>query len=110
MDIVGSIQGFVLLLLGLGSLLLTGFAFFDALRHNANLFTAVGRLTKPMWLGILGAAFLISIVSFGYPATLGILNVLGVVAAGIYLADIRPKIKQISGGGRGGSYGPYGPY
>jgi hypothetical protein len=46
-------------------------------------------------------------VSFLGP--LGILNVAGVIAAGVYLADLRPKLKQL-GGGRGSSSGPYGPY
>ena len=64
-------------------------------------------LSKPVWLGILGAAFLVAIVSLGYP--IGFLNVIGVVAAGVYLADLRPKLKQV-GGGSGSSYGPYGPY
>jgi hypothetical protein len=111
-DLVGSVQGFVLLILGIGSVLLTGFAAVDSLRHRSDLFPAVGRLSKPAWVGILVAAFLISLFYFASPGTLGLLNVIGVIAAGVYLADIRPKIKQISGGGRntGGSYGPYGPY
>ena len=108
MNLVGSVQGFVLLLLGIGSLILTGFAFFDVLRRKASLFPHVGKLTKPVWLGILGAAFLIAIVSLG-AATLGFLNVIGVIAAGVYLADLRPKLKQVGGGG-GSNYGPYGPY
>lgn len=107
MDILGPVQGFVLLVLGLGSLVLTGFAAFDALRRRGSLFPHVGRLSKPVWLGILGAAFLISIVSFG-SSTLGFLNVIGVIAAGVYLADVRPKLRQIEGGR--GSAGPYGPY
>jgi hypothetical protein len=107
MDILGPVQSFVLLILGIGSLLLTGFAAFDALRRKGSLFPHVGRLTKPAWLGILAAAFLISIVSFGYSSTLGFLNVLGVIAAGIYLAEIRPKLRQIDGGGRPGPYGSY---
>jgi Protein of unknown function (DUF2516) len=107
-NIVGSVQGFVLLILGIGSLGLTGYAAVDALRHRADLFPAVGRLSKPAWVGILVAAFLISIVSFASPSTLGLLNVIGVIAAGVYLADIKPKIKQISGGGR--NSGPYGGY
>ena len=107
MDIVGSVQNGVLLLLGIGSLLLTGFALFDALRRKSQLFPHVGRLTKPVWLGILAAAFLISIVSLGSPAALGILNVIGVVAAGVYLAEVRPKLRQIDGGGSSGPYGSY---
>jgi len=59
-------------------------------------------------MSILIAAFLISIVYSGSPGTLGILNVIGVVAAGVYLAEVRPKLRQIDGGGR--SSGPYGPY
>ena len=107
MNLVSSVQSLVLLLLGIGSLLLTGFGFIDALRHKGSLFPHVGRLTKPVWLGILGVAFMIAIVSLAYP--LGFLNVIGVVAAGVYLAEIRPKLKAI-GGGRGTQSGPYGPY
>jgi hypothetical protein len=106
-NLVGSVQSFVLLLLGIGSLILTGFAFVDVLRRKAALFPHVGRLTKPVWLGILAAAFLIAVVSLFAP--LGLLNIAGVIAAGVYLADLRPKLKQV-GGGSGSSYGPYGPY
>jgi hypothetical protein len=106
-NLVGSVQSFVLLILGIGSLILTGFAFFDVLRRKASLFPHVGKLTKPVWLGILGAAFLIAVVTLFSP--LGLLNIAGVVAAGVYLADLRPKLKQV-GGGSGSSYGPYGPY
>lgn len=107
MDILGPVQSFVLLILGIGSLLLTGFAVFDAVRRKASLFPHVGRLSKPVWLGILAAAFLIAIVSFGY-STLGLLNVLGVIGAGVYLAEVRPKLQQLSGGsGHDSGYGSY---
>jgi hypothetical protein len=107
-EIVGSVQSFVLLLLGIGSLILTGFAFVDVLRRPGGLFPHAGRLSKGAWLGILGAAFLIAVVSLFAP--LGLLNIAGVVAAGVYLADMRPKLKQLGGGRGGSSYGPYGPY
>jgi Protein of unknown function (DUF2516) len=106
MNIVGSVQEFVLFVLGVGSLILTGFAAIDALRRRSALFPHVGRLTKPVWLGILGAAFLVAIVSLFN--ALFFLNVVGVIAAGVYLAEVRPKLRQIDGGGR--SSGPYGPY
>jgi len=105
---VANVQGFVLLILGIGAMVLTGFAAVDVLRRKAPLFPHVGRLSKPAWMGILGAAFLISIVYFGSPGTLGILNVVGVVAASVYLVEVRPKLQQMDGGGR--SSGPYGPY
>ena len=107
MDIVGSVQSFVYLLLGIGALVLTGFALVDVVRRPGGLFPHAGKLSKGVWLGILAAAFLIAVVSLFAP--LGLLNIAGVVAAGVYLADMRPKLKQL-GGGRGGSYGPYGPY
>lgn len=106
MGYVGGIQSVVLLLLGVGSLLLTGFAFADVLRRPSTLFPHAGRLTKGVWLGILGAAFLIAVVSLFSP--LGLLNIAGVIAAGVYLADLRPKLKSL-GGGRGPD-GPYGRY
>ena len=109
MNLVGSVQGFVSLVLGVGALLLTGFAAIDVPRHRADLFPAVGRLSKPIWMGILAVAVLVSILSLFNP--LNIFNLAGVIGAGIYLADVRPKIRQISGGGRSSdSYGPYGPY
>lgn len=107
MNVVNSVQSLVYLLLGLLSLGLTGFALVDVLRHPGTLFPHAGRLSKGAWLGILAFAFLIAIVSLFSP--LGILNVLGVVAAGVYLADMRPKLKALRGGG-GPSHGPYGPY
>ena len=90
MNLVGSVQSFVLLLLGIGSAGLTGYAFADVLRRKGTLFPHVGRLSKAAWLGILGAAFAIAIISLGS-------------------ADLKPKLKQV-GGGSGTSYGPYGPY
>ena len=62
-----------------------------SLRRKGPLFPHVGKLSKNVWLGILGAAFLISIVSFGGSSTLGFLNVIGVIAAGVYLADVRAE-------------------
>jgi hypothetical protein len=109
MNILGPVQGFVLLLLGVASLGLTAYAAFDAVRFRSNLYPAVGRQSKVFWVGILVAAFLVAIVSFGYN-TLGLLNIAGVIAAAVFLTDVRPKLRQVSGGGRDSGTGPYGPY
>lgn len=106
MDILGPVQGAVLLVLGLGALGLTAFAAFDATRHRSDLYPAIGRQTKVFWVAILVVAFLVAIVSFGN--ALGLLNIVGVVAAGVYLADVRPKLQQV--GGTRGSDSGYGPY
>lgn len=105
MDIVSPVQTFVLLLLGIGALALTGFAAIDASRFRSSLYPAIGRQTKIFWVAILAVAFLIAIVSL-YNA-LGFLNVLGVIAAAVYLADVRPKLQEVSGGRGGSGSGPY---
>ena len=84
-----------------------GFA--DALRRPAKAFVAAGKQTKPLWLIILGVAFLIGIG--GALNRIGIfsfLPIIAFVAAAIYLADVRPKIRNLSGGSS--SQGPYGPW
>ena len=107
MDIISPVQTFVLLILGIGAFCLTGFAAVDALRYRSQLYPAIGRQTKIFWVAILVVSFLIAIVSFWN--ALSFLNVLGVVAAGVFLADVRPKLKAV-GGGRSTGSGPYGPY
>lgn len=107
MNIVGSVQSFILLLLGIGGLALTGFAFFDALKRQSRLFPHAGRFSKNVWLAILGVAFALAIVSLFNP--LFLFNIVGVIAAAVYVADLRPKLKSLDGGSGGGPslYGPY---
>ena len=109
MNLVGSVQSFVLLLLGIGSAGLTGYAFADVLRRKGTAVPARRPVEQGRVAGHPRRCLPIAIVSFGSPGTLGLLNVVGVVAAGVYLADLKPKLKQV-GGGSGSSYGPYGPY
>jgi hypothetical protein len=40
---------------------------------------------------------------------LGLLSIVSVVAAAVYLTDVRPAVRQLRGRG-GGSTGPYGPW
>ena len=65
------------------------FAFVDALLRPAPAFVAAGKLTKPAWLLIL-AIGLVSALLFRSP--MGILGLVGIIAAGVYLADVRPAV------------------
>ncbi len=57
-------------------------------------YTAADKLTKPVWLVILGVGVLLALV-------LGITGVaIAAVAAGVYLVDVRPKILEIQGKSR----------
>ncbi len=72
---------------------------------------AAGRLTKPIWLIILGVAFVIGLYSAAYGGAIGFLSVLAFVAAAVYLAGVRPKVREYSKrGGSRSSSGPYGPW
>jgi Protein of unknown function (DUF2516) len=93
----------------IGAFVVEGWAFFHAIAQPAAAFTAAGKQTKPLWLIILGVAFVIGIGgALGYLALLSLFPIIAFVAAAIYLADVRPKIKQVRGTGQ--RQGPYGPW
>ncbi len=70
------------------------YAFVHAAIQRPDAYTAADKLTKPVWLLILG----ISIV-LAYP-----LEIMGPViaacASGVYLVDVRPKLLEIQGKSR----------
>jgi predicted cation transporter len=70
------------------------YAFVHAAMQRPDAYTAVDKLTKPVWLGILGVSGLLSLV-------LGVTgSVIAAVAAGVYLADVRPKLLDVQGKSR----------
>jgi NADH:ubiquinone oxidoreductase subunit 6 (subunit J) len=70
------------------------YAFVHAAMQRTDAYTAADKLTKPVWLVILGVAILLSFL----------LSVMGPViaacAAGIYLVDVRPKLLEVQGKSR----------
>ncbi len=87
-------DGVLMLALYWGALALTLWAFVDALIRPANGFVAMGKLTKPAWVGITAlAAVLVYLMGpmtlFGLPA---------VIAAVVYLADVRPAVRGLRRG------------
>jgi hypothetical protein len=102
----------VVLLVALG---LEIWAFFDCLRHKAGAFEAVSKRTKTFWLALTGGALVVGVLAFityrgGSPVSArGLFGLAAVTAASVYLADVRPAVKDA---GRGGSrnMGPYGPW
>jgi len=92
---------------------LSVFGLVDAGRRPAGAFVAAGKQTKQRWLIILGVATALSFVSmplFGQFQTLGFLNLISVVAAAVYMVDVRPAVRPYKGQRGGGSSGPYGPW
>lgn len=104
---LGQAQGYVMLVLTLAALALEVFAFVHALRTRPDAFVAAGKRTKQFWMAVTGVAILLGFVSLG---GLGFLAIVGVVAAGVYLADVRPAVETVQGRGNNSHQGPYGPW
>jgi hypothetical protein len=91
---VSSFVGTVLFVLQVAVLATTVYAFVHAAIQRPDAYTAAEKLTKPVWLVILGVGVLLALV-------LGITGVaIAAVAAGVYLVDVRPKILEIQGKSR----------
>jgi hypothetical protein len=80
-----------------GLVALRAWAVIDCATRKASAFPAADKLTKPAWLAItiigggLGSLFF-------YP--LHIVSLISVVAALVYLCDVRPAVREVSGGNR----------
>jgi energy-converting hydrogenase Eha subunit A len=86
--------GYVLAVLQIAVLVSAVYAFVHAALQRPDAYTAAEKLTKPVWLVILGVGVLLALV-------LGITGVaIAAVAAGVYLVDVRPKILEIQGKSR----------
>lgn len=107
-NVLGSAQSFIILALGVAGFALEAWALVDAVRHRPDAFVAAGKRTKKFWTIVLGVALLFGFVSVGSGLIFSI-GLIGVVAAGIYLADVRPALQQVTGRG-GRTQGPYGPW
>lgn len=108
MGAIGSAQDWVLLVLGVAGLALEVYALVDAVTHRPDAYVAAGKRTKTFWVVILVVCVLIGFVTvFNILGTL--IGLLPIVAAGVYLADVRPALRQVSGKG-GRAQGPYGPW
>ena len=102
------IQYFFWILL-VAAFVVEAWAFIDAIRRPAPAFVAAGKQTKPLWMIILGVAVVIGIGgAIGSLAIFSILPIVAFVAAAIYLADVRPKVKDFKTGSS--HKGPYGPW
>ncbi|MEU9125045.1 DUF2516 family protein [Streptomyces sp. NPDC048506] len=83
----------------------------DAAMRREDAYRAASKQTKGMWLIFLAIAtallFILPFMSF--------LPIIGIIAVIVYTVDVRPALREVSGGSgprRGGSSsdGPYGPY
>lgn len=90
----GAVQDVVVLGLWIVLLGVKGFAFIECIRAPAAAFPAIGRQSKVLWLILTGLALLTGLAP---NLTLSLFGIAGAVIALIYMFDIRPRIKAITG-------------
>ena len=91
---MASFDGLLLLVLTYAALALGAWAFIDALVRPAVGYVAAGKLTKPGWAAITGLAIVV-IWFFGPMSFLGLP---AIVAAIVYLVDVRPAVRGLRRG------------
>lgn len=110
--LMANFQFGVWLVIGAVLLGLAVFAFIDALLRREDAYRATDKKTKPFWLVILGLTIAVNLL--GIPGIGLLLQIAGLIATIVYIVDVRPALKQVSGPGprRKGSSsdGPYGPF
>jgi hypothetical protein len=79
--------------------LATVYAFVHAAMQRPDAYPAVDKLTKPVWLGILGVSALLCFF-FGVRTMDIFFPTIAAVAAGVYLVDVRPKLLEVQGKSR----------
>ena len=97
--ILADLAGVIVLVLVVLAFAVAAYAFVHAAMQRPDAYTAAGKLTKPVWLLIIGGAG-----AFGLLTSLAGVSVFAIaiaaVATGIYLVDVRPKILEIQGKSR----------
>jgi uncharacterized protein DUF2516 len=75
------------------------FAFIHALLQRPDAYAAIDRLTKPAWLAITGGATA-ALLLFSFATAGWIFWIAGLVAALVYIVDVRPKLIEVQRGQR----------
>jgi asparagine N-glycosylation enzyme membrane subunit Stt3 len=92
---VFQIQNAFMLLATLALFVFQAWAFIDAVARRPDAFVAADKLTKPAWLIILGLALAAHMLIWN---PLSFLNLIGAVAAIVYVVDARPAMRALTRG------------
>jgi len=108
-DLVYTIQQYLYLALGLVALGIEVWALSDCVRRPGTAFEAAFKRTKGFWLALTGGALVVGVLSvLSSRGGFNLFQLVAIIAACVYLADVKPAVSQTSG--RGGNSGPYGPW
>jgi 4-amino-4-deoxy-L-arabinose transferase-like glycosyltransferase len=88
----------VILVLQVAVVVMAVYAFVHAAMQRSDAYTAADKLTKPVWLLILGVAVALASILSQVFWVMGL--AIAACAAGVYLVDVRPKLLEIQGKSR----------
>lgn len=86
-------QSGLMLVASLAMFVVQAWAFIDAVSHRPEAYVAADKLTKPAWLIILGIALAAHMLIW---SPMSFLNLIGTVAAIVYVVDVRPALRSLS--------------
>jgi len=92
---VFSVQSGILTITTLAIFVIQAWAFLDAISHRAEAFVAADKMTKKAWLVILGVALAAHMLIW---SPISLLNIIGTVAALVYMVDARPALRALTRG------------
>jgi hypothetical protein len=93
--ILANLAGVVVAVIVIAVFVVGVYAFVHAAMQRPDAYTATGKLTKPVWLAIIGVGLLLELLmrdAFG--------AAISACATGVYLVDVRPKLLEIQGKSR----------
>jgi hypothetical protein len=83
----------IMAVVSLGMFVAQAVAFIDALSHRKEAYVAGDKLTKQAWCIILGLALVAHLLMWN---PLSLFNLVGIVAAIVYLVDVRPTLRSLT--------------
>jgi hypothetical protein len=93
-NVVNTLYDWTYYVLFYGLIALRAWAIADCATRRTAAFPAADKLTKPVWLLILVVSGLLGTFASD---PLWPISLISVVAAAVYLADVRPAVREISG-------------
>lgn len=90
------VQYYATLLIALFALVIEVFAFVHCLLQRGDAFPAIGTLSKGIWLALIGGSIVLTLL-LGVSPT-GIIGMIGIIAAAVYILDVRPGLKDATSG------------
>jgi hypothetical protein len=83
----------------LATLVVALWAFVHCLLQRSDAFPAIGTIPKGAWLAIIGVATVLAALMYPGFGFVNIFGLIAVAAACIYLLDVRPALRDATGGG-----------